>query len=163
MVSLAGDDWSNKVDKLLSKFENKPFLSAELPNGVIEEISSHSDQEHENIVNRIQDSIRSGQVYQVNFGRRWSGGVLCHPSDVFDRLSIENPAPFSAYLEAEDLGFALAASSPETLLRCVDEVIKTAPIKGTCPRGEGSEEEELLRNEMLVDEKERSEHKSRNA
>ncbi|MDA0648874.1 MAG: chorismate-binding protein [archaeon] len=159
VFSLEGDDWSIKANKLLSKFENKPFLPAELPSGVIEEISSHSDQEHENVVNRIQDSIRSGQVYQVNFGRRWSGELLCHPSDVFERLSVENPAPFSAYLEAEDLGFALASSSPETLLRCDDEVINTAPIKGTCSRGEGSEEEELLRNEMLVDEKERSEHR----
>jgi anthranilate synthase len=159
VFSLAGDDWANKVNELLSKFENKSFLAPQLPNGVIEETSSHSDQEHESVVNRIQDSIRSGQVYQVNFGRRWNGNLQCHPSDVFDRLSIENPAPFSAYLEAEDLGFALASSSPETLLRCDDEVINTAPIKGTCPRGENNEEEELLRIEMLADVKERSEHR----
>ena len=159
VFSLAGDEWSGMVNDLISNFENKPFQPPALPSGEIVEISSHSDEEHENVVNRIQDSIRSGQVYQVNFGRRWSGDLLSHPSDIFDRLSIENPAPFSAYLEAEDIGFALASSSPETLLRCNGDVISTAPIKGTCPRGRSDEEEELLRIEMLADEKERSEHR----
>ncbi|HIF90412.1 MAG TPA: hypothetical protein EYQ58_02535, partial [Candidatus Poseidoniales archaeon] len=159
VFSPADDEWAGMVNDLISDFENTPFRPPALPDGEIVEMSSHSDKEHENVVNRIQDSIRSGQVYQVNFGRRWSGNLLDHPSDVFDRLSIENPAPFSAYLEAEDMGFALASSSPETLLRCNGDVINTAPIKGTCPRGRGDEEEELLRIEMLADEKERSEHR----
>ncbi|RZD40971.1 MAG: hypothetical protein CXT70_05260, partial [Methanobacteriota archaeon] len=158
VFSPADDEWAGMVNDLISDFENTPFRPPALPDGEIVEMSSHSDKEHENVVNRIQDSIRSGQVYQVNFGRRWSGNLLDHPSDVFDRLSIENPAPFSAYLEAEDMGFALASSSPETLLRCNGDVINTAPIKGTCPRGRG-DEEELLRIEMLADEKERSEHR----
>ena len=159
VFSLADDEWSRMVNIQLSNFENQPFQPPTLPSGDIVETSSHSDEEHEKVVNRIQDSIRSGQVYQVNFGRRWSGDLLSHPSDVFDRLTIDNPAPFSAYLEAEDIGFALASSSPETLLRCNGDIVNTAPIKGTCPRGRSSEEEELLRIEMLADEKERSEHR----
>jgi len=159
VFSLKDDEWSQMVNDLISDFENTPFQPPALPHGDIIEMSSHSDEEHEIVVNRIQDSIRSGQVYQVNFGRRWSGNLLDHPRDVFDRLSIVNPAPFSAYIEAEDIGFALASSSPETLLRCSDGEINTAPIKGTCPRGRSDEEEELLRIEMLADEKERSEHR----
>jgi len=159
VYSLSDDEWSNRVNNIISDFDNPIFEPPILPNGEISEHSSHSDEEHEKVVNLIQDSIRSGQVYQVNFGRKWSGNLLDHPSDVFDRLSIENPAPFSAYIEAEDMGFALASSSPETLLRCNDDEINTAPIKGTCPRGRSSEEEELLRIEMLADEKERSEHR----
>lgn len=159
VFSLQGDNWSIEVNNLLNDFKNQPFVAPICNTENIEESSSHSDQEHEDVVLKIKDSIAKGQVYQVNFGRRWSGKLQSHPSDVFDRLSIDNPAPFSAYLEAEDLGFALASSSPETLLRCDGVSISSAPIKGTCPRGRNSEEEELLRVEMLADEKERSEHR----
>ena len=63
------------------------------------------------------------------------------PASVFHRLAVNNPAPFSGYLEAADLGIALASSSPEILLETKDGVVMTAPIKGTRPRGSDSDQE----------------------
>ena len=77
------------------------------------ERSSHNDVEHAQIVSRIKDSITAGELYQLNFGRTWEGSLSEEPKTIFQRLAINNPAPFSGYIEAPDLGIALASSSPE--------------------------------------------------
>ena len=123
------------------------------------ETSSMSDEQHEQSIEAIRESIRSGQMYQVNVGRWWSGDIHEHPRTIFQRLNEDNPAPFSAYLEVPDLGFSLVCSSPESLLKCDGESVFTSPIKGTRPRGNNSLHEEELRIEMVNDEKERSEHR----
>lgn len=122
------------------------------------ESATHTDETHEENIRRIQQGIVAGQVYQVNVGKHWQGDID-HPYRVFQRLSQHNPAPFSAYVEADDLGFALASSSPESLLACDEHTISTSPIKGTCPRGSSPEESEIYRTAMLESEKERAEHR----
>ena len=97
--------------------------------------------------------------YQVNFGRFWSGKLVEHPLTIFQRLTISNPAPFSAYIEAVDLGLAIVSSSPETLLRCNDRILSTAPIKGTVTRGANKSEDLAMIASMIADIKERSEHR----
>ena len=123
------------------------------------ETSSHSDQEHANIVEKIKDSIEDGELYQLNFGRRWTGELSEDPAEIFHRLSVSNPAPFSGYIEAADLGLALASCSPEILLEVKGKNIMTAPIKGTRPRGSDIDQESLLRRDLVHDEKERAEHR----
>ena len=70
-----------------------------------------------------------------------------------------NPAPFSAYAQADDLGFALASSSPESLLMFDGTTLQTSPIKGTCPQGTNVEEASRFREQMVSDQKERAEHR----
>ena len=124
-----------------------------------DEISSHNDEEHAQIVSRIKDSITAGELYQLNFGRTWEGSLNEEPKTIFHRLAINNPAPFSGYIEAPDLGIALASSSPEILLETESGRIMTAPIKGTKPRGADIDQESLLRQELVYDKKERAEHR----
>ena len=122
------------------------------------ESSTHTDETHEENIRQIQQGIVAGQVYQVNVGKHWQGDID-HPYRVFQRLTQHNPAPFSAYVEADDLGFALASSSPESLLACDGISIRTSPIKGTCPRGDSPEESAAYRTAMLENDKERAEHR----
>ena len=124
------------------------------------EKSSHTDLEHADVVKRIKSSIVAGELYQLNFGRTWEGPLGESPVSIFHRLSINNPAPFSGYIEAVDLGLALASSSPEILLETKDGEVMTAPIKGTRPRGSDSDQESLLRRDLVHDEKERAEHQN---
>ena len=98
-------------------------------------------------------------MYQLNFGRTWEGPLAEEPANIFHRLSINNPAPFSGYIEAADLGLALASSSPEILLETKDGEVMTAPIKGTRPRGSDPDQESLLRRDLVHDQKERAEHR----
>ncbi|MBF90600.1 MAG: hypothetical protein CMP75_02405 [Flavobacteriales bacterium] len=123
------------------------------------EISSHTDYEHSKIITQIKKAITAGELYQLNFGRTWEGPLPEDPARIFHRLAINNPAPFSGYIEAADLGIALASSSPEILLETKEGVVMTAPIKGTRPRGADSDQETLLRRDLVHDKKERAEHR----
>lgn len=122
------------------------------------ETTTHDDETHIENIERVRQGIIAGQVYQVNVGKHWQGPIE-HPFEVFKHLTQSNPAPYSVYLEADDVGFALASSSPESLLDCNEEHIRSSPIKGTCLQGSTPEEAAVLRNAMLGDEKERAEHR----
>ncbi|NLU27847.1 chorismate-binding protein [Acetivibrio thermocellus] len=49
-----------------------------------------------------------------------------------------NPAPFSAYMNFEEI--KVLSSSPERFLKINGKTIETRPIKGTRPRGKNEEE-----------------------
>jgi anthranilate synthase/aminodeoxychorismate synthase-like glutamine amidotransferase len=154
--ALQNDDWAQKVSLNLDLFPALDDLEAPLKS---QETSSLSDQKHEAIIDDIRESIRDGQMYQVNVGRWWDGRLTEHPRRIFQRLSQTNPAPFSAFLFAPDLGLSLVCSSPESLIQSDGSKVFTSPIKGTRPRGENDEKELQLRDEMVRDEKERAEHR----
>ena len=146
---------------LVDEWQEDEVKFPELPKPIrIEnEKSSHTDEEHAEIVQRIKDSIVTGEIYQLNFGRTWEGSLGEDPATVFHRLATSNPAPFSGYIEAADLGLALASSSPEILVETKDRTVMTAPIKGTRPRGSDPDQESLLRRDLVHDKKERAEHR----
>ena len=87
---------------LVDEWIEDDVVYPELPNPVrIDgEKSSHTDLEHADIVKRIKKSIVAGELYQLNFGRTWEGPLAEEPANIFHRLSINNPAPFSGYIEA---------------------------------------------------------------
>ena len=122
------------------------------------EAVTHTDETHADNVEAVRQGIVDGQVYQVNIGKHWQGEID-HPYAVFQRLMQDNPAPFSAYVHAQDLGLALASSSPESLLVVRDGMLQTSPIKGTCPQGSTREEASKMREAMISDQKERAEHR----
>ncbi|MBT5025598.1 MAG: hypothetical protein HON05_02415 [Euryarchaeota archaeon] len=156
VYALENDTWANEANLNLNKYPTLKPLNAPQQS---QETSSLTDEDHERIIDNIRESIRDGQMYQVNVGRWWDGKLNEHPRHIFQRLSEKNPAPFSAFILAPDLGFSLVCSSPESLIRCDGSKVFTAPIKGTRPRGEDAEKEEMLREEMIRDEKERAEHR----
>ena len=146
---------------LVEEWQEGDVIYPELPSPtkMEGEVSSHSDEQHSKIVSKIKRAITAGELYQLNFGRTWEGPLGEDPACIFHRLAVNNPAPFSGYIEAADLGIALASSSPEILLETKNGVVMTAPIKGTRPRGSDSDQESLLRRDLVHDQKERAEHR----
>lgn len=61
------------------------------------------------------------------------------------------------YLEFDD--YTILGTSPESLVKITDGIIKTNPIAGTKPRGKTKEEDERLEQILLNDEKELAEHR----
>lgn len=118
---------------------------------------TEADGTHAEKVRRVQQAIREGVLYQLNYGRKWRGPIG-DPWTVFERLSEDNPAPLSAWLHAPDLGLAVASSSPEQLLRQEGRTVSTRPIKGTRPRGDDAEHDANLRGELAGSRKEIAEH-----
>lgn len=158
LLTISGDEWGDEVAAIL---DAKPALEITESGPVLKvegEVSSHTDQQHAEIVRQVQKAITSGQLYQLNFGRTWSGKLAEEPWQVMCRLASDNPAPFSAWLNCPDLRVALCSSSPELLLSSDEGMLVTRPIKGTRPRGSDAESEVRLRQELLSDEKELAEH-----
>ena len=147
------DEWETTTPGISNSENMPPVMKVE------GEISSHSDQQHVEDIERIRASITRGELYQLNLGRTWSAPLAEEPSTIFHRLAHNNPAPFSGYIEAADLGLAIASCSPEILLEVRGAEVMTAPIKGTRPRGSDPDQESLLRRDLVHDQKERAEHR----
>jgi para-aminobenzoate synthetase component 1 len=106
-------------------------------------------------VQRAQQYIRHGHIYQVNLAHRLSAEAPAHGWNLFERLAEISPAPFSAYLDCGD--FQLASSSPELFLRVSGRHIVTRPIKGTRPRSADPTRDAQLTYELQTSAKEMSE------
>lgn len=95
----------------------------------------------------IKDYITAGDVYQVNFSQRIETHIDIPPHELYKKLRSINPAPFSSYLAFDDV--AIISSSPERFLRVNARHVQTRPIKGTRPRGENAETDEILKQALL--------------
>jgi para-aminobenzoate synthetase component 1 len=111
-------------------------------------------------VERAQQYIRAGDIYQVNLSHRltvrWNGGGW----ELYQRLAAVSPAPFAAFLECEGSGagrFEVVSSSPEQFLRMSGRQMVTRPIKGTRPRGGTATEDAQLAYELQTSAKELAE------
>jgi anthranilate/para-aminobenzoate synthase component I len=113
--------------------------------------------EYMDIVKRAKEYIAAGDIFQANLSQRVSAYIGDKSRwNLYKTLSSINPAPFAAYLDFGD--YQIVSSSPERLLRVKNGTIDTRPIAGTRPRGKDYEEDELMRAELLLNEKERAEH-----
>jgi para-aminobenzoate synthetase component 1 len=117
--------------------------------------SNFTKQEYQNTVRRVIDYIAAGDVYQVNLSQRFSipfngsgYGLFCH---LYDR----NPAPFYAYIQAGD--HQVVSTSPERFLLRTGSSVESRPIKGTRPRGDSAEEDQIMRNELAGSKKDDAE------
>ncbi|MCC5831672.1 MAG: anthranilate synthase component I family protein [Chlamydiales bacterium] len=104
---------------------------------------------------QAKEWILDGEIYQVNLSQEFHLEGKSDPFSLFQKVSLLNPAPFSAYAQCGD--FALVSSSPERFLSRKGDLLETRPIKGTAPRGKTPEEDARNRRTLLSSEKERAE------
>jgi para-aminobenzoate synthetase component 1 len=106
-------------------------------------------------VRRALEYIAAGDIFQVNLSQRFSAVGRPEPLDLYLRLKSVSPAPFSAYLQWDDL--AVASASPEWFYQTRGDQIVTRPIKGTRPRGETPADDARLVDELRRSAKDRAE------
>jgi anthranilate synthase component 1 len=107
-------------------------------------------------VERAQEHIRAGDIFQVVLSHRMSAEVT-HPAfEAYRSLRVTNPSPYMYYLRLD--GFSLVGSSPEALVRRTGNAIEVRPIAGTRPRGRTPDEDLRLEQELRASDKERAEH-----
>ncbi len=109
------------------------------------------------IVNKAQEYIASGDIYQVNLSHKFWAELECknHVYSLYEKLRKASPAPMACY---GNLGRReLICSSPETFLRMSGEEIESRPIKGTSPRFSDSVLDKSSAHELLNSEKEKAE------
>ena len=109
------------------------------------------------IVRKTKSYIKAGDIFQANLSQRVSAKIgNINPWQIYSILSQINPSPFAAYLDMGD--YHIASSSTERLVKVSGNTVETRPIAGTRPRGSDAADDRLMRNELLLNEKERAEH-----
>ena len=117
--------------------------------------SNFTRDEFVNSVRKVQDFIKSGDIYQANLTQRYSCDLEETPYELYGKLREINPAPFATFM---DFGEGhIVSSSPERFIKLRDNIIETRPIKGTRPRGKNPEEDLMYREELINSEKDKAE------
>ncbi|HEY5143883.1 MAG TPA: anthranilate synthase component I [Solirubrobacteraceae bacterium] len=112
--------------------------------------------EFEGMVSRIIEYVHAGDAFQVVPSQRWSADVDVDPFSIYRGLRVVNPSPYMYFLDFQD--FQVVGASPEPLLTVTGRHVSTRPIAGTRPRGANADEDALIAEGLLEDEKERAEH-----
>ena len=118
--------------------------------------SNFTRADFEAVVQRIQEYIAAGDVFQAVPSQRFSTTFALPAISLYRSLRRINPSPFLFLLDLE--GFSLVGSSPEVLVRLRDGTVTVRPLAGTRPRGSDAAEDRRLAEELLEDPKERAEH-----
>jgi len=107
-------------------------------------------------VERAQEHIAAGDIFQTVLSIRYEAECELAPFDVYRALRRLNPSPYLYYLDV--CGTQIVGSSPEALVRLDGRTAHLKPIAGTRPRGATPAEDRALEAELLADPKEAAEH-----
>jgi para-aminobenzoate synthetase component I len=107
-------------------------------------------------VQRCLEYIQAGDVFQVNLTHRLETDFCGDAFALYEDLMQMNPAPFAAFLSADDV--TVVSASPERFLKRTGQNLEARPIKGTRARGQTSEEDQLQKHKLEQSEKDRSEN-----
>jgi aminodeoxychorismate synthase component I len=103
-------------------------------------------------VQRAQEYIAAGDIYQVNLAHRFCSSWHGDPFSFYEALRHYSPAPFAAMLQLG--GRTILSTSPESFLRISGRSIRTRPIKGTRPRRISPQADEKSAYDLLTSPKE---------
>jgi len=118
-------------------------------------LANQTRAEFEARVERAQEYIAAGDIYQVNLAQKFSAPFAGNSYRLFEHLLARSPAPGGAFLDFGDT--QVLSASPELFLRIRGRHITTRPIKGTRPRSRDPVRDEQLAYELLTDPKELAE------
>jgi len=112
---------------------------------------------------KIQDYIRDGDCYQVNYTVRFDGRFKGEPWTAYRELRELMSAPFGAYFRFGSINddredSALLSCSPERFVELKDGQVLTQPIKGTSRRDSDPEIDKQLAEQLYHSEKNRAEN-----
>ncbi len=118
-------------------------------------------------IHRIQEAIRAGETYQVNYSYRLHGQAYGSPVGLYRRLRALQPVAFGAYIqlpgaEAQHPRDAetthVLSCSPELFLRHEDGLLTARPMKGTASRTRTPEADSETARHLSLDVKNRAEN-----
>jgi anthranilate/para-aminobenzoate synthase component I len=154
------EEASEQINALYRKINLKKNINKKLQNTYKKPIKIHYEMhksDYERIVRKAKEYIKDGDIFQANISQRVSAHIgNTEPWELYKILSRINPSPFAAYLDMQD--YQIVSSSPERLLFFNGTTVETRPIAGTRPRGLNAQDDVNMREDLLLNEKERAEH-----
>ena len=119
-------------------------------------ISETSKRHFVSNVKKAKDYVYEGEVFQVVISRKFIFEVHGDPILLYENLRKLNPSPYMYFFKRKKR--FIIGSSPEMLLRVINDKIETFPIAGTRPITSKESENRRLAKELLRDKKELAEH-----
>jgi para-aminobenzoate synthetase component 1 len=163
-----------EADAVFEIRDGKIFLHSAQPEAVWQEISvlpeyvaasipaipdfqaASSKEEYLKGVEKVQDLIREGDVYELNLCQYFRSPLAPDGLDFYLSLNHQFPMPFSAWFKSGEI--EIASASPERFLKKSGNELISQPIKGTAKRGNTEEEDQANRLALFHSEKERAEN-----
>lgn len=106
---------------------------------------------------QLQKHIHRGDIYEINLCQEFfAEQAHLNPLAAYEHLSTISPTPFSCYFKAHENH--ILSASPERFLAKRQHQLISQPIKGTAPRGNTPQEDDLYRRLLQQNEKEISEN-----
>ena len=166
-IAIAEDGYSGLLDDIEEDFDTIQNLSrlsamqkqAEQPEKVsLSSLIEADPAPYLAQVEKIKRYIIDGDIFQANLSRPWRATLDedIEDSDLFRRLSLNNPSSFAALATLSSM--SIISSSPERLVSLRDNIVETRPIAGTRPRHSDQLSDEALAKELLDHPKEQAEH-----
>lgn len=118
--------------------------------------SNFTPEVYRQVVEKAQEFIRKGDIFQIVPSQRWTIEKAPDPMDVYRVLRLLNPSPYMFFLQMEEE--TIVGTSPELMVKVTDGLVETRPIAGSRPRGKHADEDQMLMNDLLSDSKEIAEH-----
>ena len=108
-------------------------------------------------VSKMLEHIQRGDIYEANFCMEfYAENAKMDPLEMYHKLNTISEAPFAVYFK--NAAHYLLSASPERYLRKEGLKVISQPIKGTAKRSFDLEQDEQLKSDLALNEKERSEN-----
>ncbi|MFM6905127.1 MAG: anthranilate synthase component I family protein [Acinetobacter tjernbergiae] len=152
------DDQNQNIYEQISILLNKPMRKKLNPLSLAERCHPRwSKQQYIQAFNQVQEYIKAGDCYQINLTQEFiataQGSLLDQAQDLWELTH----APYAGYLKIDD--FELLSCSPELFIEFqANRKIKTRPIKGTMPRFEDDQQDQISKNKLSQSEKDQAEN-----
>ncbi|MCE9541060.1 anthranilate synthase component I family protein [Candidatus Kaiserbacteria bacterium] len=138
----------------LQRIHKKKVPASKISIGFVKDALSKD--EHREIVARVKEHIRAGDIFQCQVGFQSEFELKGDTIKLYERLRGINPSPFMYYLKFGSK--KIIGASPELHFSLRSGEMETHPTAGTIRRGTTEKEDALLARALLNDEKERAEH-----
>ncbi|APY00450.1 anthranilate synthase component I family protein [Lacinutrix venerupis] len=136
-----------------TKYEN---IFNDSENSIKIKLKIHKD-EYFNKVTQVLSHIHRGDIYEANFCQEfYAEDFKIEPLETYNKLNKISNAPFSTFLKVRD-NYLLSAS-PERYIKKEGCKVISQPIKGTAKRDKDYKLDAILKENLLNNEKERSEN-----
>ncbi|WP_281846824.1 anthranilate synthase component I family protein [Olleya namhaensis] len=101
--------------------------------------------------------IHRGDIYEANFCQEfYAEDTVINPLEIYNKLNAISKPPFATFLKLNDK--YLMSASPERYIKKEGTKIISQPIKGTAKREDDFILDSILKNNLVMDQKERSEN-----
>ncbi|OIQ18040.1 MAG: aminodeoxychorismate synthase component I [Flavobacterium sp. MedPE-SWcel] len=148
----------DEVDEDINEIMNCELISSDSATTNSRKVNQKvSKAEYIDRVEQMLAHIQRGDIYEANFCMEfYTEDTTLDTLEAYEKLNTISNPPFATYFK-NNKNYLLSAS-PERYLKKEGDTIISQPIKGTARRSNDPKEDEEIRQELTVNEKERSEN-----